>query len=453
MDGGYCSACRIARELVEFVGRQPDLVAIERAVDEARAGLPSVLLVSGDAGIGKSTLVAEAAERFGLLVYLGRCMLLDGGMIPLAPVKDLVRQIHRDTPVPAHDLAAATRQTTDWVQGTARSTPIAAGAVFASVLDLVAGLSTTDAVMVGIEDLHWADTSTWDLFEFLARSLTDERVVLVGTFRDHDATGGALLRRRLGELSRLTNVHRLRLVGLDPAEVATRVEALLGEPPTPSLVEEIIARGQGNPFFTEELVAAHLAGQPIPELLADLLSADIAAVDDDTRAVIEAIAVVGRGTSHELLGDVTGMGEQTLEYAVKVAVDAHLIVVDVDTATYRFRHALIGEVVYAGLLPAARLRLHGQVAEVLQERAGNGDQAQVVSELALHLDRAGDHAGALVASLAAADAAEAFAPAVALRHLERAFELWDVGRYRRRRAAPRRSAVAGRRARQRHRRQ
>ena len=223
-------------------------------------------------------------------------------------------------------------------------------------------------------------------------------------------------------------MRRLRLDGLDPAAIAARVEALMGEPPSRALLEEITARGQGNPFFTEELVAAHLAGQPIPELLGELLSADIASVDDDTRRVLEAIAVVGRGTSHELLAELIRMDASALERAVKAAVDAHLVVVEDDTTSYRFRHALIGEVVYADLLPAARRRLHDEGGGRSRTTATRAHRVDEIGELAVHLDRAGDHDGALVAALAAADAAEASAPGVALRHLERALELWDLAR-------------------------
>ena len=107
-------------------------------------------------------------------------------------------------------------------------------------------------------------------------------------------------------------------------------------------------------------------------------------------------------------------------------MDAQLVVVDAATDAYRFRHALIGEVVYADLLPSQRTRLHRRVAEALQQQStaqlGRADRA---GELAFHLDRAGDREGAFVALLAAADAAATIAPGAAFAHLERAFELWD----------------------------
>ena len=130
--------------------------------------------------------------------------------------------------------------------------------------------------VVAFEDLHWADPLTWDLFDFLARNLVDERVVLVGTYRANEVSANAQQRRRLGELARLPAVHRIHLGGLARDEVAARIEALTGRPAPFALVDEVFVRGQGNPFFTTELVEAHLAGQTIPAVLSDLIAADLA---------------------------------------------------------------------------------------------------------------------------------------------------------------------------------
>ena len=209
--------------------------------------------------------------------------------------------------------------------------------------------------------------------------------------------------------------------------MAARVNALLGTTAPHELVEEIVARGEGNPFFTEELVAAHVGGQAIPAVLSDLISADIAALDDQTRVVVGAMAVAGRDTTHELLRAVVDLDDDAAERAVRAAIDAQLVVVDATTDAYRFRHALIGEVVYADLLPSQRTRLHRRVAEALQRQStAQLARADRAGELAFHLDRAGDVERAFVALLAAADAAATIAPGAAFGHLERAFELWDI---------------------------
>ena len=205
-----------------------------------------------------------------------------------------------------------------------------------------------------------------------------------------------------------------------------RSRRLIGRVPPANLIDEILARGQGNPFFTAELVAAHLSGQAIPAVLSDLIATELEGLDVISRSVVGVIAVVGHDTAHDLLMRVAEVDADRLEVALHAAIDAQLVVVDRDTDAYRFRHALIGEVVYDELLPPERKRLHRRIADALADQPPHLlSRADRASELAFHLDRAGDHAAAFAALLLAADAAETVAPAAALRHLERALELWD----------------------------
>jgi tetratricopeptide (TPR) repeat protein len=410
-----------------FVGRRGELAAFGRTVDAARLGSPGVLLVGGDAGIGKSTLVSEGARRAGADLVVGRCVPMGGEVIPLAPLVELLRSVRRSTPaaLSGSDLAPLRA----WAAPDPAAAPggLTGGELFTLVLDLVGSLPGDGVAVVAVEDLHWADPLTWDLFDFLARNLVDERAVLVGTYRANEVSANVRQRRRLGELARLPSVRRIDLGGLARDEVATRIEALTGRPAPYALVDEVFGRGDGNPFFTAELVEAHLAGQSIPTVLSDLIAADIADVDDTGQWILSVIATVGHDTDHDLLLRVADIDEDRLEVALRATIGAQLLVVDPETDAYRFRHALIGEVVYAELLPPQRRRLHQRIATSLREQEPHLlSRADRASELAVHLDRAGDQPAAFTALLAAADAAETVAPGAALRHLERAFELWDA---------------------------
>ena len=404
------------------VGRDAELTVFASAFEAAASGSPSVVLVSGDAGIGKSTLVAEAARRGGAATYLGRGVQVGGAPIALAPLVDLVRQVQRrppdDPPPSLQELADALQHGGDQHR---------TADVFALTLQLVGELGRSGRVLVGIEDLHWGDPTTCDLFEYLVRNLTDEPVVVTATFRHVKLAADPVLRRRLAEIVRLPIVHRLELGGLDRGAIAAQTAAELGIPPPPSLVDELMRRGEGNPFFTEELVAAHLAGEPIPALLSELLAADVAALDQSARQVVRAIAAVGRDTDSALLEAIVDLDQRAVEDALRQAVEARLIDVDPASDAYRFRHSLVGEVVYAELLPTERRRLHRSIADAFRNHPGlaltSGDAA---GELAFHLDRAGDEQAAFAALLDAADAAETIAPATCLAHLQRAFELWDA---------------------------
>jgi DNA-binding CsgD family transcriptional regulator/tetratricopeptide (TPR) repeat protein len=411
----------------DFVGRRPELAAFASAIADAQRGLPSVVLVSGDAGIGKTTIVGESAARAGVAVHLGRSTHIGGEIIPLAPLADLLRQLRRSRP----DLLSETPALTalrDWFAPRSASSALdgaSHGGLFVAVLELFSHLAAEAAVVVGFEDLHWADTVTWDLFDYLARNLIDERVVLVGTFRDNEVAARPPQRGRLAELARLPGAHRIHLEGLDRDEIAQRVAMLLGTPAPKGLVDQVAARGRGNPFFTGELVAAHLSGDAIPLVLSDLISAEIADLDERARLVLGAVAAIGRETPHNLLVAIVGVSDDEVEAALRSVIDARLLVVNNDA--YRFRHPLLGEVVYADLLPPQRARLHRSIAAALAQQPTDAlRRADRAGELAFHLDLAGDIEEAFTALLAAADAAETIAPAAAFSHLERAFELWDA---------------------------
>ncbi|HKA97043.1 MAG TPA: AAA family ATPase, partial [Streptosporangiaceae bacterium] len=406
-----------------FVDRDIELARFARAVEGARHGTPAVLLVGGEAGIGKSSLVREGAARAGIASFLGRSVQVGGQPLPLSPLVDLIRQIGRRQPRGLLDQPAFARLTR-LTRASAQLNGESAGGIFDAMLGLVGVLGADTAVLAGFEDLHWADGTTWDVFEFLVRNLLDEHVVLVGTYRTPGAGLDAHQRRRLAELSRLPGVHRVQLSGLTRSDVEAQVSDLMAAQPPRAFIEQLMARAQGNPYFTEELVTAHAQGDALPPQLADLVAADLAACRPRTRAALAALATIGRDTSHDLLAAILTESEPRVERAVHEAVGAQLVVVDRDTGHYRFRHPLVGEVVYDGLLPSERARLHKRVAQAMQERRQPG-AALDTSELAVHLDKAGDRAGALAASLAAADSVEDLAPAAALTHLERALSLWD----------------------------
>jgi DNA-binding NarL/FixJ family response regulator len=401
------------------VGRDDELAVIQQAVARAADGQAGVVLVSGEPGIGKSTLLAEAARRADLPLFLGRCVHVGGEAIPLAPLVDLIRQVQRDSDITHLEALESLSELATSGEGRA-------GDVFILTLGLVGELGAKAPVIVGFDDLHWGDPATWDLFEHLARSLVDERVVLVGTYRAGELSRDPDLRRRIAELARVRGVERVTLDGLDRNAVAVQAAAVLGFPPPPSFVDELVRRGGGNPLFTEQLVAAHLAGDAVPALLSELIEADIASLDPAGRQVLTALATVGRDTDPELLAAVVGLDEPTIETAVRGAVDARLLVVDSATDAYRVRHPLIGEVAYNAALPTERRRLHRAVATALKAEPRFGlTSTDGAGELAFHLDRGGDEAAAFEALFAAADSAELIAPATCLAHLERIFQLWE----------------------------
>lgn len=401
-----------------FVGRADELGLLERIVHQARAGTAATVLVGGDPGIGKSSLLAEAAGRFAARMMIAPCVRMGGAQIPLAPLVTLLRQLRRTDPT----LLEIAPLLGDWVRPGTDAAPRHTD-VLAAALDLVIAASEiASPLLFVVEDVHWADAATWDLVDHLARNIAGSPVVLAATYRTPDAIADPELRRRIGELSRLAHVSRIALRGWTPTEVADRLEHILGAPAALPLAAEIAERGGGNPFFTQELLAARRAGTVLPEVVADLIASDLALLDGSTRSVVSALAVLGRPADHDLLVAVAGLDTEP-ERAIRDAVSAGLVVVEDDT--YQVRHALIAEVAYLEMLPGERRRHHRLAASTLTTRAARRATVEHAGELAVHLDRAGDIDAAFAALLVAADASEAVAPAAALEHLMRAIDLWD----------------------------
>jgi DNA-binding NarL/FixJ family response regulator len=355
-------------------------------------------------------------------LLVGHCVRVGGHGLALAAIADLGRQVGLSA-----DRGLFERPEFEPLVRVAKTLNVPADdagfpALLISMLELLRVLAGDDAVIVAFEDLHWADASTLDLFDFLARNFTGERVVMVGTYRAEAINRDPRLRQRFAELVRVPTVTKIQLVGLSRDEIVAQVEALLQAAPSAGLIDDITSRGQGNPLFTEELVAAHLNEDALPRLLSDLFTAEVMALSPTARAVLDTLATVARPASHDLIVATVNAAERAIESGLRENLEAQLLTVHRDSHLYRFRHPLIGEVVYDQLLPAERRRLHAVVARALTQK---GSARVDNGELAVHLERAGDHGGAVVASLAAVDALERMAPGAALVHLERALALWD----------------------------
>jgi DNA-binding CsgD family transcriptional regulator/tetratricopeptide (TPR) repeat protein len=387
-----------------LIGRSAELAALEAALEAASRGQGRLVVVEGDAGIGKSRLVetftASAATK-GARVLVGCCPPLVEDL-PYAPVLDILRQLGEP---------AGTHQPGD------------RGRFFRQVADLLAGDGTPTVAVV--EDLHWADGSTRDLLAFLARTLRDSAVLLVLTVRGDELAPGHPLAGVLAELDRGRRSERLRLDPLTRAEVEMQVAAILDRRPGPRMVEVLFRRAEGNPFLTEELLAVGPESDRLPATVRDVVLARLARLGPPAQRVLRAAAVIGRSSDHRLLAEVAeaaGVAAGPLDPPVAEAVE-HALLVPVGDG-YRFRHELVREAVYASLLPGERARLHARVAASL--RASPGGTAVVApAEVAHHFDAAGQTPEALAASVRAAVAArDAHAPAEAHAQYERVLRLW-----------------------------
>ncbi|MEU5340075.1 AAA family ATPase, partial [Streptomyces sp. NPDC020766] len=328
-----------------MVGRSVELAVLDAALHRADGGEGRLVVVEGDAGIGKTRLVdsfARAAAERGVRVPVGYCPpLVDD--VPYAPILDILRGLD------ASPTSARIRDR---------------GRFFRRVADLLAGQGTTTVAIV--EDLHWADGSTRDLLAFLSRVLRKDSVLLVVTVRGDELVPGHPVGALLAELTRDRQVDRLRLLPLTRAEVERQVCELLRERASASLVDDLFGRAEGNPFFTEELLAADGGTGRLPATVSDALHARFARLGPAAGQVLRAASVIGRSSDHLLLAAVARLPDDVLEEALREAVDHFLLVSTSDG--YRFRHQLAQEAVLRTVLAGERARLHGRAARTLQDR-------------------------------------------------------------------------------------
>jgi tetratricopeptide (TPR) repeat protein len=425
--------------ITSFVGRKTELALLETALASAVAGSPQVILVGGEAGIGKTRLITEFSNRVEdqARVLTGRCYELSAGGLPYGPAIEMLRMLVRNldqaerqellAPVEAElGRLLPTGERLSWPGDDV------AGSVQAQFLELVlrciGRIGRRWPIVLVVDDLHWADQSTLDLLVFLVHNLDSERVLVVGTYRSEELYGRPL-HTVLPLLERSPLARLIELAGFGREELVAQLHGILGAAPSEQLTEQIFARSEGNAFFTEELLTAGMgtSGAQLPRRLRDVILRRFEDLSDDAQEVLRLIAVAGRKVSHRIVAVASEQQTHVLRQALREAVALQFVVADGDDRTYSFRHELAREAVYGAMLPGERFYFHGALARTLSENAqwGGPEAITTAAELAHHWEAADEPAEALAASVAAGRlAAKIRAFAEAHRQLERAVALW-----------------------------
>ncbi|MFP5416822.1 MAG: ATP-binding protein [Actinomycetes bacterium] len=401
-----------------LVGRDEELARLVDAVGLAgrRGGL---VVLSGDAGIGKTRLLHHltlAAHEAGFAAVVGHCVAQAGSALPYLPFVELVQAVAASAPDAVADVLADHPALAQLLPARAGGVPFAGlGAAGPGLLAEAVHACLTRAagetgLLAVVEDVHWADHSSRDLLTLLFTRGFAAPVGLVASYRSDDVHRKHPLQETLPVWARLHEVTRIDLDALPEAQMRLLVRGL--SPADEDAVARIAHRAGGNPFFAEELVASGPGS--LGDDLARVLRTRFEQLDDAAQGVVQAVAIAGRPVGHDLLALVTGLDEDALDRALRLAVDHHTLEVST-SGTYRFRHALVAEAIGEDLLPGRRRRLHQAYAAVL---AGHPELAPA-SELALHAARSGDLPTAIDAGRRAGDSAMAMGgPREALQQYE-----------------------------------
>ena len=427
-----------------FVGRAEELQRLHAVLDGARDGAVGMVLVGGEAGVGKTRLLAEfrvAAVSGGARVLEGGCVDLGDaarpydpfvaalrpwlGSLPPAmferivgPARSAVQQL-----IPDLELATPDDTLADAPASATQST------LYLQILGLIERIAADAVTVIALEDLHWSDRSTRDLLRFLVRNLTHGRVMVIGTYRTDELNERHPFLALLAELGRSGTVDRFELSPFSRGEVRDQLAGILGRSPDLPLVARLHDRGGGNAFFTEELLAVAERGEErIGLTLRETLLARVGALSTASRDLLRVVAVAGQSAHHDVLAAVSRMEPAEIAASLREATERHLLLAG-DNEVMQFRHNLVREAVHDELLPGERLALHAAVAGAVDAmHRGDGEMdLAVAAELAHHWYEARDTGQALPALLRAGCAAErvfAFGNAFAQFHL--ALSLWPA---------------------------
>jgi predicted ATPase len=319
-----------------LAGRDAEVAQLRAALQRAAAGQPAIVVVAGEAGIGKTRLMTELlgqAGGLGAVALSGGCLDIGDGVLAYAPMVEALRplvdlldpsELERVLGGARAELARLVPELGGQAMGRQAVTPLAPTRLFELLLGVLHRLTDQGPVLVVVEDLHWADQSTRDLLGFLVRNLRGG-VALVLTYRADELHRRHPLRPFLAELDRGGRVERLELGRLGRRELGELLAGILGKRAPAALVGELLARSEGNPFFAEELV-----------------------------------------------------------WRLREAVTHHVLAVDEASGGYVFRHALVQEAIYDDLLPVQRGPLHAAYARALERRIEQrGDASDTASGAAV----------------------------------------------------------------------
>lgn len=443
-----------------LIGRTSHLAALVQFIEQSCGGRGQTILIAGEAGIGKSRLVAEAlahlrspharAVQPTALILQGRCFEPDHAF-PYAPLIDMLRSIlvsHSPHDIiassgfPAPELVTLLPEFAtalpDLLQGTALDSEQEKRRLFHALLDFFVQRSKREPLVIVVEDVHWSDDTSLEFLLYLAQRITSQRILLLLTYRSEEVRPE--LTRFLAGLDRERLATEFALTPLSIDEVGEMIRTILAlpHPVRADFLETIYGLTEGNPFFIEEvLTSLSVTGEfyytdekwshkplhelRIPRSVQVTVQRRLEHVSLEARELLSLAAVAGRRFDFALLQQLTGRNEAELVYLIKKLMTAQLVVEESEEV-FAFRHALTRQAVYTDLLARERKALHRTIAQTMERLYASTLDAHV-ADLAYHFGAAGAWSKVLeYAPRAGAKALSLHAPRAAIEQFSHALE-------------------------------
>jgi len=382
------------------VGREIETALLTGAVDQALAGRARFVLIAGEPGIGKTTLARAAgryAERAGAVALWGACWEADGvpAYWPWAQViRSFARGRRNDDLLNvlgegAADIARIAPEVGGRFLALTPDTDVDPEQARFRLFDHVGGFlraaSEEQPLVLVLDDLHWADRSSLLLLRFVAQTVRDARLLVIGTYRDVEITPEHPFIETIADLT----IDRVVLGGLARADVGALIASTTGIEPADDLTGIVSGRTSGNPFFVRELAQllaaqgkldhpTHAMASAIPEGVGDVIRRRIARVSQGCADLLGAASVLGPEFAVDVLADLRQLPVADALAILEEAVAARLVS-EVSPTRFAFAHSLIREVIYEGLGTTRRASLHWRAGELLEHRRA------YLGEVATHL--------------------------------------------------------------------
>ena len=361
-----------------LIGRADALDLAIRRWDAAPASGGHLLLVAGEAGIGKTRLLSEIAARVDAppMPRAGAYPReTDAAGAILLNLSDELRRLGLTEPARLLRERLAEEATGG---DDARRRRLLLG----DLAQIIGAMLASERLLLRLEDLHWADELSLDVLDRVAASLHDTSSMIVASYRSDEIYTGSALRRWRGRLLEQRLAEEVRLPRLDLAQTEQIVEVITGSTPSVELVESLYRRSDGIPLHLEELIASDSASSVL-ETVAEAVNARVAVLQPESRSIVAAASVIGRSFDAGLLERITGGSTLAVENALRAASERHIVQAAPGGGGFDFRHSILREAIYEAIPARERSAIHAAVARAADE-AGLGEA--YVSE---HYERAG----------------------------------------------------------------